>query len=156
MSATSKREEKYIENLKALAARSTSAPDAASGLEQRVAEIRRWEGAQAADEYRRNQQRGRAGTGKSSAHQTASRPVAAPGTVTPIHTNTLAILALIFGIGGGVLGIVFGHVALSQIERSGEEGRGLAIAGLICGYIGLGIILVVFIATRVALARVGL
>jgi hypothetical protein len=42
------------------------------------------------------------------------------------------------------LGIVFGHLSLSQIRRSGEDGRGLAIAGLVIGY-------VVTIATIVAL-----
>ena len=31
-------------------------------------------------------------------------------------------------------GIVCGHIALSQIKRTGEGGRGLAIAALIIGY----------------------
>jgi zinc transporter ZupT len=57
--------------------------------------------------------------------------------VRPRGTNTSAILALVFGIAGGLLGIIFGHIALSQIKRTGEEGRGLAIAGLVLGYIGL-------------------
>jgi hypothetical protein len=33
------------------------------------------------------------------------------------------------------LGIVFGHVARRQISRSGEQGSGLATAGLILGYV---------------------
>jgi peptidyl-prolyl cis-trans isomerase B (cyclophilin B) len=81
-----------------------------------------------------------------------------PGTIPPLNTygssavaaptgatNTMAILALVFGIGGGWLGILFGHMALSQIRRTGEQGRGLALAGLICGYIGAGITLIVII-----------
>jgi peptidyl-prolyl cis-trans isomerase B (cyclophilin B) len=32
------------------------------------------------------------------------------------------------------LGVIFGHISLSQIKKSGEEGRGLAIAGLVIGY----------------------
>ncbi len=52
-------------------------------------------------------------------------------------TNILAILALVFGLLGGVLGVVFGHIALSQINRTGENGRGLAIAGLVLGYISV-------------------
>ena len=42
--------------------------------------------------------------------------------------------------------IITGHIALSQIKKTGEQGRGLAIAGLIIGYIGLvvGIIVVIF------------
>ena len=33
------------------------------------------------------------------------------------------------------LGIVFGHVARRQIRRTGEQGSGLATAGLWLGYI---------------------
>jgi peptidyl-prolyl cis-trans isomerase B (cyclophilin B) len=33
------------------------------------------------------------------------------------------------------LGIAFGHVSLSQIKKTGEGGRGLAIAGLITSYV---------------------
>ncbi len=44
-----------------------------------------------------------------------------------------------------VLGIVFGHVALSQIKRTGEDGHGLAVAGLIVSYVfvGLSVIFIV-------------
>ncbi|WP_430336243.1 DUF4190 domain-containing protein [Rhodococcus sp. ACT016] len=52
-------------------------------------------------------------------------------------TNVFAILALIFGFLGGLLAIVFGHIALNQIYRTGEQGRGLAIAGLVLGYMFL-------------------
>lgn len=52
-------------------------------------------------------------------------------------TNVLAIIALVLGIFGGVLAIPFGHVALRQIRRSGEQGRALAVTGLILGYISL-------------------
>lgn len=73
----------------------------------------------------------------------------APGyPVMPVaRTNTMAILALVFGIGGGWLGILFGHMALSQIRRTGEQGRGLALAGLICGYVGAGFWLIVIIVS---------
>lgn len=84
-----------------------------------------------------------------------SSPVAYAGAVpTPVthvapvaRTNTLAILALVFGIGGGWLGILFGHMALSQIKRTGEQGRGLALAGLICGYAGIVVWIVVILIT---------
>jgi hypothetical protein len=35
---------------------------------------------------------------------------------------------------GGILAIIFGHVARGQIRQTGESGGGLAIAGLILGY----------------------
>jgi hypothetical protein len=68
----------------------------------------------------------------------------------PQQTNTLAILALIFGLGGGVLGILFGHVAHAQIRRTGEKGWGLATAGLIFGYIGLAVIAIALIMAATA------
>lgn len=50
----------------------------------------------------------------------------------PRGTNGFAIAALVFGIiGGALLGFIFGFVALSQIKRSGQGGRGMAIAGLV-------------------------
>ncbi|MCU1409802.1 MAG: hypothetical protein JWR04_509 [Rhodoglobus sp.] len=46
----------------------------------------------------------------------------------------LATLALWFGVVGGVLGIVFGHLARARIRRTGEAGWGTATAGLAIGY----------------------
>lgn len=54
-------------------------------------------------------------------------------------TNVCAILALVFGLLGGLLGVVFGHIALSQISRTGENGRGLAVAGLALGYLSVAV-----------------
>ncbi len=64
------------------------------------------------------------------------------------QTNSMAIAALVSSLVLAPLGIVFGHLALSQIKRSGDDGRGLAIAGLVIGYAGtvllvLSVILVV-------------
>lgn len=53
----------------------------------------------------------------------------------PPQTNALAIASLICAFLFAPLGIVFGHLSLSQIKRSGEEGRGLAVAGLVIGYL---------------------
>lgn len=49
----------------------------------------------------------------------------------------MAILSLVFAFLFFPLGIVFGHVARHQIQRSGEDGDGLAIAGLVIGYVQL-------------------
>ena len=38
---------------------------------------------------------------------------------------------------GAIAAIVTGHIARSQIRRSGESGDGMALAGLILGYVGL-------------------
>ncbi|GMA28174.1 DUF4190 domain-containing protein [Arenivirga flava] len=56
-------------------------------------------------------------------------------------TNTLAIVSLIASLAGlitgisAIVGIITGHIALSQIKKTGENGRGLALGGLITGYV---------------------
>ncbi|XXQ68924.1 DUF4190 domain-containing protein [Neisseriaceae bacterium B1] len=60
-------------------------------------------------------------------------------------TNGLAITSLVFGILawillpliGAIIAIVTGHAARSQIRKSGQDGYGLALAGLILGYINM-------------------
>ena len=63
------------------------------------------------------------------------------------ETNALAIVSLIFGIlgwtvlplVGNFVAIVTGHIARSQVRLSAgtQQGDGLALAGLILGYLGL-------------------
>lgn len=55
-------------------------------------------------------------------------------------TNGAALAALIFGVVGpcalfALLGIVLGIIALAQIRRSRQKGTGLAIAGIILGFV---------------------
>jgi hypothetical protein len=65
-------------------------------------------------------------------------------------TNGMAIAALCTGIGGivlcfcyglglipGALGVIFGFLGMRQTAERGENGRGMAIAGLITGGIGV-------------------
>ena len=54
-------------------------------------------------------------------------------------TNGFAIVSLITALVGlgGILAVIFGHIARSQIRRTGERGWGMATAGLIIGYIGI-------------------
>lgn len=61
-------------------------------------------------------------------------------------TNTLAIVSLVLAFFISLGAIICGHIALSQIKKTGENGRGLAIAGLVLGYLGLivGFIAVIF------------
>lgn len=53
----------------------------------------------------------------------------------PPRTNGLAIASLVCAFLLAPLGIAFGHISLTQIKRTGEQGRGLAIAGLVIGYV---------------------
>ncbi|ASD23092.1 hypothetical protein B7495_14100 [Cryobacterium sp. LW097] len=51
--------------------------------------------------------------------------------------NVLAIISLVSAFFVSLAAVICGHIALSQIKRTGEKGRGLAIAGLVLGYVGL-------------------
>jgi peptidyl-prolyl cis-trans isomerase B (cyclophilin B) len=66
-------------------------------------------------------------------------PAAAPYAAAPTgpKTNTLAIVSLVLAFFISLGAVICGHIALSQIKKTGENGRGLAIAGLVLGYLGL-------------------
>jgi peptidyl-prolyl cis-trans isomerase B (cyclophilin B) len=73
-------------------------------------------------------------------------PVGYPaGYPPPARTNSMAVASLVCAFLFAPLGVLFGHISLSQIKRSGEQGRALAIAGLVIGYLmtALSILLVV-------------
>jgi hypothetical protein len=68
---------------------------------------------------------------------------AAPYSVPSRPTNVLAIISLIAScVGFTVPGIIMGHIALHQIRLTGEGGHGLALAGLIVGYVLFAIALI--------------
>jgi hypothetical protein len=74
-------------------------------------------------------------------------------------TNGLAIAALVCGAAQFVTGITFipaiicGHLARRQIRRTGEQGDGMALAGLILGYVGGAIFIVVLLTIGLVFAR---
>ena len=73
--------------------------------------------------------------------------------VEPTETSPLAIISLVFGILswvalpiiGAVIAIIAGHVARGQIREAHGAllGDGLALAGLILGYLSLALVLLV-------------
>lgn len=83
-------------------------------------------------------------------HYTAPPGYGYPGTGYPgygaaTRTNGLAVASLVAGIVGwtafpflaSLAAVVLGHMARGQIRRTGEQGSGLALAGLILGYAGV-------------------
>lgn len=73
--------------------------------------------------------------------------------VTAAKTNGLAVASLVLGIVwiywiGSVLAVIFGAVAINQIEKSGgtQGGRGLALAGFVLGLVGMGTLFMITIA----------
>ena len=93
------------------------------------------------------------------AAQAAVPSPAAPAAVTPsARTNGLAVASLACGLAQFAFGplatipaIVLGHMARSQIRRTGEQGAGLALAGLVLGW-GAVILGIVLIAVALAIA----
>jgi len=51
-------------------------------------------------------------------------------------TNTLAIVSLVTSFLCAPAGLITGIIALNQIGRTGEKGRGLAIAGIVISVLG--------------------
>ncbi|HEV3452534.1 MAG TPA: DUF4190 domain-containing protein [Acidimicrobiia bacterium] len=53
----------------------------------------------------------------------------------------LGIAVLCTGIIGGILAVIFGNLALARIDESngGQKGRGLAITGIVLGWIAIGL-----------------
>jgi peptidyl-prolyl cis-trans isomerase B (cyclophilin B) len=67
--------------------------------------------------------------------------------------NGLSIASLVLSIIGlSLLGVILGHIALSQIKRTGEQGYVLALIGVILGYLGLLAFIILGIMAVVALA----
>src|ERR1700683_341406 len=83
---------------------------------------------------------------------------AAEGTVFPSQTSGKAVTSLVCGLflfafPLSILAIIFGHLAVSEIRKSAGRlrGEGMAIAGLILGYIGLAVIPVIMIIAAIAI-----
>ncbi len=81
-----------------------------------------------------------------------------PAPVTAEKTSGMAIASLIFGIlflffPLSLLAVIFGHVSLSQIKKSAGRlgGRGLAITGLVLGYLGIAMIPLILIIAAIAI-----
>jgi hypothetical protein len=60
------------------------------------------------------------------------------------RTNSVAVVALVLGFVFPLTlaAIPLGHIARRQIARTGERGDGLAVAGLVLGYLGLVAVLI--------------
>jgi len=90
-----------------------------------------------------------------------------PGYPMPAPTNGMAIGSMVvsisailfltcYGVGGliGVVGAILGHVSRKQIRERGEGGDGMALAGIIVGWIAtaLGLLIVAFFVVLVVFA----
>ena len=98
------------------------------------------------------------------AHPRPRYPVARLSQTQPVPrqqaTNGMAIASLVCGVGqlvaffpAGIAAIILGHLARRRIRETGEQGGGMAVAGMILGYIGtVGLLLFVLLFVAVVAA----
>lgn len=84
-----------------------------------------------------------------------SAPAAPAG---PVQSSGKALASLIFGLfcfvfPPAVVAVIFGHLSLSEIRKSGGRltGHGMAMAGLILGYIGIAFVPLILIFAAIAI-----
>ena len=75
----------------------------------------------------------------------------------PAGTNGMAIGALVCSLVGpffcglpSIAGLILGIIAMQETKRTGQDGHGLALAGVIIGAVGLPLLLLFFIAAVAA------
>nr|WP_246306445.1 MULTISPECIES: DUF4190 domain-containing protein [Herbiconiux] len=83
-------------------------------------------------------------------------PAYAAGPVAEQKWNVLAIVAFVISLlSFNVIAIVLGAIALSQIKKTGEKGRGLALAAIIIGAVTIVFYIVLFIVIFAVAASQG-
>lgn len=81
----------------------------------------------------------------------------------PSPTNAAAVVSLATGIASWVLlpflaaivAVIAGHMARSQIRREGGDGDGLALAGLVLGYLNIAFCVLLLFALVFGLLGLG-
>ena len=77
-------------------------------------------------------------------------PPGYPWAPPPQRTNGMAVASMVLGILwiywiGSILALVFGYIARNQIRERGESGSGMAVAGIVLGWVGVGILALVLL-----------
>jgi hypothetical protein len=80
-----------------------------------------------------------------------------PGPPMQLQTNGMAVASLVLGILwifwiGSILALIFGYVARNQIRERNQGGYGLAIAGIVLGWVGVGTLALYIITVIIAVA----
>ena len=73
----------------------------------------------------------------------------------PQRTNGMAIASMVLGIlwlywVGSILALVFGYVAKKQIRERGDSGGGMATAGIVLGWVGVGFLVIGLLVVVIA------
>lgn len=67
----------------------------------------------------------------------------------------IGVVLMVVAVVAPILAVVFGHIALSQIKKSTQGGRGMALTGLILGYVTIGLTLLLLVIAIIALVVLG-
>jgi len=83
-----------------------------------------------------------------------------PPPYAPPKTNAKSVVALVLGIVSivlpylglliGILAIIFASLSFKEIKRTGEQGKGMAVAGLVCGIVGTAIYAIIILFVIIA------
>jgi len=78
----------------------------------------------------------------------------------PPKNNGFAVVSLVFGCIwyfwiGSIIALIFGYIAKGQIDASQgqQKGRGFAVAGIVLGWVGMGVLAIIIIALIVSKAN---
>ena len=88
-------------------------------------------------------------------------PSASMASINVQRTNGMAVASLVLGILGlftsffffgisSILALIFGYVGRNKIRQTGENGSGMAIAGIVLGWIGVALAIIGIIVGIVA------
>jgi len=96
-------------------------------------------------------------------YEPPASPLDAPAPVSPEvpqRTNGFAVVSLSMGIIwyfwiGSILALIFGYIAKRQIDalQGRQKGRGFAVAGIVLGWVGIGILAIVIFVMIVSKRR---
>jgi hypothetical protein len=72
----------------------------------------------------------------------------------------MAVASMVLGIVwiywiGSILALIFGYVARKQIRERHEAGGGMATAGIVLGWVGVGVLAAVIVIASIAAAMDG-
>ncbi|MBP2001236.1 hypothetical protein J2Z69_002279 [Paenibacillus shirakamiensis] len=83
--------------------------------------------------------------------QAISRPNSGKA-IAALVLGILSIVAPYVGIVLGIIAIILGTLALKEIKRGTVQGRGLAVAGLVCGIIGTAMYTIIIIVGSIIIS----
>ncbi|RFA17617.1 DUF4190 domain-containing protein [Subtercola boreus] len=78
-------------------------------------------------------------------------PTGSVANTSPAPMNVLSVVGFVLSlVGFNVIAIILGAVGLSQIKRTGQRGRGFAIAAIVIGLVSIMIGVIIIIIAVIA------